>query len=86
MIEVEEKETGGRRSEGGGSFREEFAETAPIVLASWKTTAYKGNSMTRKLGENLTEMENTTSPGTEEDFKTQKANAKKDSISGQMWK
>ena len=60
-------------------------ETAPIVLARWKTTTYKGNSGTRKLAEILIEMENVTSPGTEEEFKTQKANAKKGSISGQMW-
>ena len=41
--------------------------------------------MTRKLAEVLTEMENAKSPGTEEDFKPEKANAKKGSISGQMW-
>ena len=60
-------------------------ETAPIVLARRKTTSFKGNSVTRNLTEILAEMENTTSPGTEEDFKPQKANAKKGSISGQMW-
>ena len=37
---------------------------APKVLARWKTTANKGNSVTRKLAEVLIEVENATSPGT----------------------
>ena len=59
-------------------------EMAPMVLARLKKTAYKRNSVTRNLAEVLIEMENATGPGTEEDFRPQKANAKKDSISGQM--
>ena len=60
-------------------------ETAPMVLASWKTTIYKSNSMARKLADVLAEMENATTPGTEEDFKPQKVNAEKGYTSGQMW-
>ena len=41
--------------------------------------------MARKLADVLTEMETATIPGTEEDFKPQKENAKEDSTSGQMW-
>ena len=46
--------------------------------------AYKGNSAARRLAEVLVEMEASTTPGTEEDFKPQKANAKRGSTSGQM--
>ena len=60
-------------------------ETGPMVLAKWKTTIYKSKSMARKLADVLTEMETATTPGTEEDFKPQKVNAKKGSTSGQMW-
>ena len=60
-------------------------KTSPMALARWKTTAYKGNSLIRNLVEVLIEMENATCPLTEENFKPQKANAKKGSISGQMW-
>ena len=56
-----------------------------MVLARWKTVAYKGNSEVRRLAEVLVEMEASTTPGMEEDFKPQKANAKKGSTSGQMW-
>ena len=45
-------------------------EMAPIVLMRWKTTAYKGNSVTRKLAEVLIEIENATSPGSEKRFQT----------------
>ena len=55
--------------------------TAPIVLARWKTMAYKGNSWVRRLAEVLVEMEASTTPGMEKDFKPQKANAKKGSTS-----
>ena len=47
-------------------------ETAPIILARWKTAAYKGNSMFRTLAEVITEMEATTGSGAEEDFKPQR--------------
>ena len=47
-------------------------EMAPIVLMRWKTIAYKGNSVTRKLAEVLIEIENATSPGTEKRFQTTK--------------
>ena len=40
---------------------------------------------TAKLVEVLREMEASTTPGTEEDFKPQKANAKRGSTSGQTW-
>ena len=60
-------------------------ETAPMILARWKTAAYKGGSAARKLTEVLVEVEASTTPGKEEDFKPQKANAKRGSTSGQMW-
>ena len=41
--------------------------------------------MERKLADVLTEMETATTPGTEEDFKPRKVNARKGSTSGQMW-
>ena len=59
--------------------------TAPIVLARWERTAYKGNSVTRNLAEVVTEMENTTNPGMGKDIKPQKVNMKKGFISGQVW-
>ena len=62
-----------------------LTEMARIVLTRWKTTAYKCNTVTRKLAEILTDMKNATSPRTEEDFKLQKTNAEKGSISGQKW-
>ena len=42
-------------------------ETAPMVLARWKTMAYKGNPAARRLAEVLVEMEASTNPGMEED-------------------
>ena len=61
-------------------------EMAPMVLARWKTAAYKGGSAARRLAEVLVEMEASKTPGKEEDFEPQKANAKRGSTSGQMWK
>ena len=60
-------------------------ETAPMVLAKWKTAAYKNNAAARKLAQMLVKTEASTTMGTEEDFKPQRANAKRGSISGQMW-
>ena len=87
MSEVEEKEAGGRRSEsiGGGGSEKILKEAAPMVLARWNTTAYKGNSVTRKLAEVLIEMETATISVMEEDFKHQKVIAKRDFTSGRMW-
>ena len=59
---------------------------APMVLARWKTAAYKGGSALRSVAEVLVGVEASTTPGKEEEFKPQKANAKRGSISGQMWK
>ena len=56
-------------------------ETAPMVLARWKTAAYKSNSAAQSLAEMLVEMEASTTPGTKDDFKPQKANAKRGSAS-----
>ena len=60
-------------------------ETAPMILARWKTAANKSSSASRKLAEVLGEMEASATPGTEEDFKPHKtnANAKRGSTSGQ---
>ena len=60
-------------------------ETGPMILARWKTAAYKSSSAPRKLAEELREMVASTTPGTEEDFKPQKANARRGSSSGQTW-
>ena len=56
-----------------------------MILARWKTAVYKSSSASRKLAELLGKMEASTTPGTEEDFKPQKANAKRGSTSGQTW-
>ena len=60
-------------------------ETAPMVLARWKTVAYKGSSEPMKLAEVEKEMEVSTSLATEEDFRPQKTNTKRGLTSGQMW-
>ena len=60
-------------------------ETSPMVLARWKTAAYKRSSEPRKLAEIEKEMEVSTSLATEEDFRPQKTNSKRGSTSGQMW-
>ena len=52
-------------------------EMAPMDLARWKTEAYKGGSTARRLAEVLVEVEASRIPGKEEDFKPQKANAKR---------
>ena len=59
-------------------------ETAPMVLARWKTAAYKSSSEPRKLLEVEKEMEVSTSLVTEEDFRPQKTNTKRGSTSGQI--
>ena len=60
-------------------------ETPPIILARWKTAAYKGSSAPPKLAELMKGMEVSTSLTTEEDFRLQKANTKRGSTSGQTW-
>ena len=74
----------GKRDEEGlispstnATFEKNLRETAPMVLARWKTAAYKGSSEPRKLTEVEKEMEVSTSLATEEDFKPQKTNTKK---------
>ena len=54
-----------------------------MILARWKTAAYKSSSASRTLAKVLREMEALTTPGTEDDFKLQMANAKGGSSSGQ---
>ena len=61
-----------------------LGETAPMILARWKTTAYKISSGPRRLTEIAKEIEASTSLVTEEDFKPQKAGSKKGSTSGQI--
>ena len=56
-------------------------EIAPMILARWKTAAYKGGSAARKLTMVTVEVETSTAPGKEEDFEPQKANAKRGSTS-----
>ena len=56
-----------------------------MILARWKTAAYKGSSAPWKLAEVMKGMEVSTSSTTEEDFRSQKANTKRGSTSGQTW-
>ena len=60
-------------------------ETAPMIFARWKTTAYKSSSGPRRLTEIAKEIEASTTLVTEEDFKPRKAGSKKGSTSGQTW-
>ena len=60
-------------------------ETAPMVLARWKTAAYKSSYEPRKLLDVEGEMEIPTSSTTEEDFKPQRTKTKRGSTSGQTW-
>ena len=60
-------------------------ETPRMILARWKTAAYKSSSEPRKLAEVVKEIEVTTSLATEEDFRPQKASSKKGSTNGQTW-
>ena len=63
----------------------DLRETAPMVLARWKTAAYKSSYEPRKLLDIEKEMENPTSSVTEEDFKPQRIKMKRGSTSGQTW-
>ena len=60
-------------------------ETAPMILARWKTAAYKSSFEPRRLPEVVKEIEVSTSLATEEDFRPQKASSKKGSTNGQTW-
>ena len=61
-------------------------ETAPMILARWKTAAFKSSSKPRRLAEVVKEIEVSTSLATEEDFRPQKASSKKGSPNRQTWK
>ena len=61
-------------------------ETAAVILARWKTAAYKSSSEPRRLAELVKEIEVSTSLASEEDFRPQKACSKKGSTNGQTWK
>ena len=58
-------------------------ETAPMILARWKTAAYKSSSEPKRLVELVIEV--SMSLATEEDFRPQKASSKKGSTNGQTW-
>ena len=60
-------------------------ETAPMILARWKTAAYKSSSKPRRLAEVVKEIEVSTSLATQEEIKPQKASSKKGSMNGQTW-
>ena len=66
-------------------FEKNLQDTAPMILARWKTAAYKGSSAPRKLAEVIKGMEVSTSSAAEEDYRPQKANTKRGSTSGQTW-
>ena len=57
-------------------------ETAPTILARWKTTSYKSSSGPRRLTKIAKKIEASTSLVMQEDFKPQKAGSKKGSTSG----
>ena len=78
-IEVEELSSPSADAVSETSLR----ETAPMILARWKTAAYKSSSEPRKLAEVVKEIEVSTILATEEDFKPQKASSKKGSTNGQ---
>ena len=59
-------------------------ETAPMVLARWKTAAYKSSYEPRKLLDVEREIEIPTSSTTKE-FKPQRIKMKRGSTSGQNW-
>ena len=56
-----------------------------MILARWKTVAYKSSSEPRRLAEVVKEIDVSTSLATEEDFKPQKPSSKKGSTNGQTW-
>ena len=56
-----------------------------MVLARWKTAAYKSSYEPRKLLEVEREMEVPTNSTAEEDFKPQRTKMKRCSTSGQSW-
>ena len=60
-------------------------ETAPMVLARWKTSAYNSSYEPRKLLEVERVVEVPTNSTTEEDFKPQRTKMKRGSTSGQTW-
>ena len=64
---------------------ENLREMAPMVLARWKTAAYKSSYEPRKLLDVEKEMEIPTSSTTEEDFKPQRIKMKRGLTSGQTW-
>ena len=65
--------------------KKNLRETAPMVLARWKTAAYKSSYEPKKLLDVEREMEIPTSSTTEEDFKPQRIKMKRGSTSGQTW-
>ena len=56
-----------------------------MVLARWKTAAYKSSYEPRKLLDVEKETEIPTSATTEEDFQPQRIKMKRGSTSGQTW-
>ena len=57
-------------------------ETPPMVLARWKTAAYKDKSTSRKLVEMKADLEAAPGPVTENNFKPQMARMERGSTSG----
>ena len=84
MSRKRKRETEEARSPSADAVSERnLKETAPMILARGKTAAYKSGSVPRGLTEVLREMEASTTPGTEDDFKPQKTNVMRGSTSGQ---
>ena len=66
-------------------FERNLRETAPMVLARYKTAAYKSSAEPRKPLEVEKEMEVSTNSTSEEDLRPQNSNMKRGSTSGQTW-
>ena len=80
------REVEGLGSPSADAFSEKnLRETAPMVLARWKTAAYKSSYEARKLLDVEREMEVSTNSTTEEDFKPQRTKMKRGLTSGQTW-
>ena len=60
-------------------------QTAPMMLATWKTAVNKDNSTSRRLAEKIIEMEATPDSRTEEDFKPQRVKTKRGSNCWRTW-
>ena len=85
MVSERRRETEEASPSADAVWEKNLKETAPVVLARWKTAVYKGSSAPRRLAEMTKEMEVSMSLTTEKDFRPQKANKKRGPTSGPAW-